>query len=297
MPATSHPYAAERAPRGELWTGWLLPASSADDWFVAGSAAYYRDLKTSGNFEQAMERHWAAYRRLQMEEPNDRTRYQQEMHKGAIFLDSLRGRMGDENFLKLMRDYFEANSTKSVTAQSFLDAAGMEFAMPMDKGGAVYVAGDINERANSALIVYGTGADGGANRYAAEQVRKRLYNHYQSAAPVRKDFEVTDEELRTHDVIFVGRPEGNSALAAVAQRIGLDYSNALFRIDGSAYAYERSALLYAAPNPFDRKHMVLVVAGNDALDTVKLASSSLPGAQYAVYEDGMESATGFVLAP
>jgi hypothetical protein len=40
--------------------------------------------------------------------------------------------------------------------------------------------------------------------------------------------------------------------------------------------------------------MVLVIAGNDALDMVKLASSNLPGTQYAIYEDGMQSVTGFV---
>jgi len=43
-----------------------------------------------------------------------------------------------------------------------------------------------------------------------------------------------------------------------------------------AHAYERFALLYAAANPFDRRRMVWVIAGNDALDTVKLASSNLP---------------------
>ena len=292
-PAASKPAATRSAPKSDLWNGWVLPASSADDWFVAGSTAYYQNLK-SGNLEQAMQSHWAAYRRLQMEEQNDRSRYQQEMHKGAIFLDSLRSQLGDEKFLKLMRDYFEANTTKHVTAQSFLDAAGVKFAMPADKGGAVYVAGDIYERASTALIIYGTGADAGANRYAAEQVRKRLYGRYESAVPIRKDFEVTDEELRAHDVIFVGRPESNSALASLVGRIKLDYSEALFRIDGKTHAYERSALLYAAPNPFDGKRMVLVMAGNDALDTVKLASSNLPGAQYAVYEDGMQAAMGFV---
>jgi len=105
---------------------------------------------------------------------------------------------------------------------------------------------------------------------------------------------VTDEELRAHEVIFVGRPEGNAAPAVLAQRMGLDYSEALFRINYTAHAYERSALLLAAANPFDRRRMVLVMAGNDALDTVKLALSNLPGPQYAIYQDGTQSATGFV---
>jgi hypothetical protein len=31
-----------------LWKGWVLPASGADSWFVAGSARYYRVLESEG---------------------------------------------------------------------------------------------------------------------------------------------------------------------------------------------------------------------------------------------------------
>ena len=34
-----------------------------------------------------------------------------------LFLDALRRKMGDDAFLKLMSDYFAANTTKTVTAQ------------------------------------------------------------------------------------------------------------------------------------------------------------------------------------
>lgn len=276
-----------------LWTGWVLPASAADDWFVAGSIEYRKDLD-SGDLEDAVQARWAAYRRLQLQEPNELTRYELEMEKGAIFLDSLRRRLGDEKFIKSMQDFFAANTTKRVTAQAFLDAAGVTFEMPADKGGPVYLARDLGGRARSAMIVYGTGPDAGANRYAAEQIRKRLYGAFESAAPIRKDFEVTEAELRTHDVVFVGRPESNSALAALASKLGLDYKDALFRIDDVAHADGREALVFAAPNPFDRKRMVLVMAGNDALDTVLLASQPLPEKQYVIYGDGTETSSGFL---
>jgi hypothetical protein len=76
-------------------------------------------------------------------------------------------------------------------------------------------------------------------------------------------------------VVFIGRPEANSALAAWADRLGLDYSGAAFRLEGSLHASERDALQFAARNPLDSAHMVLVVAGNDALRTVKAAAESL----------------------
>jgi hypothetical protein len=216
------------------------------------------------------------------------------MNKGAIFLDSLRRRLGDDKFVKLMQDFFEANTTKRVTAQSFLNAAGVTFEMPADKGGAIYLASDLTRRARSALIVYGTGPDAGANRYAAERVQKKLYSVFESAAPIRKDFEVTEAELRSHDVVFVGRPESNSALAALASKLGLDYKDALFRIGDVPHAEGHEALAYAAANPFDGKRMVLVLAGNDALDTVLLASQSMPEKQYAIYADGHETSSGFL---
>jgi len=74
----------------------------------------------------------------------------------------------------------------------------------------VYVDRDIHERANSTLIVHGTGADSGSNRYAAEQVRKRLYRR------------------------------GETSVSIVRTRCSASPANRI--------PYERSALLYAAPN-------------------------------------------------
>jgi hypothetical protein len=274
-----------------LWKGWLLPASDADVWFVAGAAAYYGDLSSNDPELQIAGRR-ATYRRLQIAAAPDE-RHWLETAKGVLFLDGLRKRVGDEAFLKLMRDYFAANTTKTITAQSFLDQAGATFAVEAGDG-AVYQTTDIRGRLHSALLVYGTLREAGANRYAAEQLQKQFLDMYESAVPIRKDFEVTDEDLRQRDVIFVGRPEANSALAAWSEPLGLDYQEDVFRIGGDTYASERDALLFAGKNPLDQTHMVLVVAGNDALRTVKLASDlrRWKSGQFELVEDG-KSKPGF----
>ena len=133
-----------------------------------------------------------------------------------LFLDALRRRMGDDAFLKLMRDYFAANTTKTVTAQSFLDQAGATFAVDAGAGPA-YLTTDIRSRLRSAILVYGTVREAGANRYAAEQLQKQFLDMYESAVPIRKDFEVTDEELRQRDVVFVG-PSGSEFGAGRLER-------------------------------------------------------------------------------
>ena len=108
-----------------LWKGWVLPASDADNWFVSGSAAYYEDLD-SKDLAKAMAAHWAQYRSLSLSAPNAKQQFELETQKGVLFLDQLRRNIGDDHFFKLMTDFFAAHKAKAVTAQSFLDAAGVQ---------------------------------------------------------------------------------------------------------------------------------------------------------------------------
>jgi len=92
----------------------------------------------------------------------------------------------------------------------------------------------------------------------------------------------------------VGRPEANSALDLWVGKLGLDYEGAAFKIDGKVHASEREALIIAAENPLDPTRMVLVVAGNDALSTVKAQSAKLPADEYVILRIGGEPTKGFI---
>jgi hypothetical protein len=277
--------------KDRLWTGWVLPASDADTWLVAGSANYRRVL-ASDDLEQEMNAQRASYRFLKLSPPNGMARVQLDEAKGTLFLDSLRHKMGDDAFLKLMKDYFAANTTKTVTAHSFLTRAGVAYDFTEPAPGPAYLVSDIGRRLASAVIVYGTVREAGANRYAAEQVQARFNDRYESQVPVYKDFEVNDEMLRHRDVVFIGRPEANSALAAWSGNLGLVFAGASFQLEGQVHASEREALVIAGANPLDAAHMVLTVAGNDALRTVK-ASSRQAAAEYVLLYDGEPPQNGF----
>jgi hypothetical protein len=213
------------------------------------------------------------YRGLKLAPDGPVARVRMEETKGVLFLDQLRRKMGDDKFLTLMNDFFAANTTKTVTAQAFLTKAGVPFEFTEPAAGPVYAISDISRRLATAIIVYGTQRDAGANRYAAEQLQAAYLGQLEHKVPVYKDFEVTDDLLAAHDVIFIGRPEANTALEAWSKSINLDYQEAIFKIDGKTHADERDALALAAQNPKDPTRMVLVLAGNDALHTVKLASN------------------------
>jgi len=173
----------------------------------------------------------------------------------------------------LMAAYFQENTTKTVTAAGFLNKAGVSFDFTEPADGPAYAVSDIGRRLTNAVIVYGTMKDAGANRYAAEQLQEQYLGQFESRVPAYKDFEVSDDQLAHKDVVFVGRPEANQALAAWAKQLGIDWDGAVFKMDSKTHSDERDALTYAAKNPLDASHMVLVVAGNDALRTVKAATA------------------------
>src|SRR5215471_3298024 len=255
-----------------LWKGWILPASDADTWFAAGSTSYH-GLLQSEDIEKAIEARRIQYRGFKLAGDSPIARFRLEETKGVLFLDQLRRKLGDEKFLTLMSDFFAANTTKTVTAQAFLEKAGVAFDFMEPADGPAYSVSDLRTRLASAVIVYGTQREAGANRYAAEQLQASYLNQFESIVPIYKDFEVNDEMLAHKDVVFVGRPEANIALAAWSAKIGLDYEGAIFKIENGSHASEREALAFAAKNPQDASHMVLVLAGNDALRTVKLATT------------------------
>jgi hypothetical protein len=192
-----------------------------------------------------------------------------------------------------MSGYFTANTTRTVSAQSFLEKAGVSYAAPDAGNGPAYLTSDIGRRLSSAVIVYGTNRDAGANRYAAEALQARYLEQFERKVPIYKDFELTADLLRAHDVVFVGRPESNSALAQWAGKLSVAYNGASFKIDGETHASEREALLLAAKNPLDESHMILVIAGNDALRTVKSSRVS-DAAEYVIYSEGSAPALGFI---
>jgi hypothetical protein len=277
-----------------LWKGWLLPSGGADVWFVAGSAAYHHVLQADDP-EKELNIWRAVYRRAKQSEADPIDRYRFEQAKGVLFLDALRRRMGDDPFLKLMRDYFAANTTKTVTAQSFLAQAGAPFQLEVQDG-PIFLTTDILRHLDSAILVYGTAAEAGSNRYAAERMQRQFLDFHENAVPIRKDFEVTDDDLRARDVIFVGRPETNSALAAWSTNLSLAYTRNMFRLSGDPHTSERDALLFAAKNPLDGKHMVLIVAGNDALGTVKVATQvgDWKTGEYELIPEGKAGVAGFL---
>jgi hypothetical protein len=298
-----------------LWKGWILPASDADVWLTAGATGYHSVAGTN-DLDKGLEAFRAQYRAaaLDGEQPLSKiaaSTTSSNWHtlaeaKGVLLLDALRRSMGDEAFYALMKNFFDKNTTKTVHASDFIASAGPAqqamFAkwlngtgLPDTGDGPMYSAGDLRRKLSSTIIVYGTLIEAGANRYAAEQWQKQFLDQFESAVPIHKDFEVTEKELADHDVLFIGRPETNSALAAWAKPLSLDYDGAVFQLAGKDHSSENDAMVLAGTNPMNKKRMVLIAAGNSPLGTVLLTRGAGFGpSQYQVYDSGRPGESGFL---
>ncbi len=298
----------------KLWKGWILPASDSDVWLTAGATAYH-SVATATDADKRLDAFRAQYRAAALDGEQTLSKITQSTMssnwhtlaeaKGVLLLDALRRSMGDDAFYALMKDFFDKNTTKTVRAADFMAAAGAgqqalftkwlnETGLPDHSDGPLYSAGDLRRRLGSTIIVYGTLTEGGANRYAAEQWQKQFLDQFESAVRVYKDFEVTERELADHDVLFIGRPETNAALAAWAKPLALDYDGAVFQLAGKDHSSENDALVLAATNPLNKKRMVLIAAGNSPLGTVLLTRGGFGQAQYQVYDAGKPGDSGFL---
>ncbi len=283
-PNRKKPKAPAAISEDRLWKGWLLPASDADNWLVAGSAEYYRVIQ-SRELDKAIDNQRVRLRGLKLSADDPTNRFRIQETQGLLFLDGLRRKLGDEAFLKLMKDYYAANTTKTVTAQSFLDRADVPYAPPDPGAGPSWSVGQFGRRQLPGIIVYGTVREAGSNRFAAEQLQARLREATQREFPVYKDYEVPAAALASSDVAFMGRPETNSALAEWASKIGIDSQGAEFHLDGKPWASERDALVFASRNPESTPNMVLVFAGNAPLAMYESLTAG-GDAPFVLMEDG-----------
>jgi hypothetical protein len=299
----------------KLWKGWILPASDSDVWLSAGATGYH-SVAGRDDMDKRLESYRAEYRAAALDGEQPLSKITQstmswKWHtlaeaKGVLLLDALRRSMGDEPFYAFMKDFFDKNTTKTVNASVFVAAAGPaqqdlfakwlnETGLPDHGEGPMYTASDLRRKLGSTIIVYGTVLEAGANRYAAEQWQKQFLDQFESAVRIYKDFEVNDRELADHDVLFIGRPETNSALSAWAKPLALDYDGTVFQLAGKDHSSENDGLLLAGTNPLNKKHMVLIAAGNSPLGTVLLTRGGGFGqTQYQLFDAGKPGDSGFL---
>ncbi len=210
--------------------------------------------------------------------------------KGVLLLNELRSEMGSETFDKMMEGFGRDNAGKAVTTAQFKasaeKAAGKKlddfFDAWLNKTGlpatkteigtpkSVFsVLSFLNEEEDT-LIVYGTADEENINREAAEALQKALRErHSNYTIPIRTDVSVTDEELKTHHIVLVGRPDSNRVVAKWREALPIQFGPQSFVVQKDAYANAESGVIAAAENPANKRYSVVVAAGLNAASTLR----------------------------
>lgn len=166
------------------------------------------------------------------------------------------------------------------TGEFTMDSIGRPVRLVVDKygraaranGGPAGIRSFVPELENS-LIVCGTLDDEAANRAAAEELQRSIIEAWSNIrVPILADTAVSDDELRSHHLLLIGRPMANKIAARFASAVPVKFGPQSFTICRRSYAHPDTALAIAGVNPQNRRYGITLLAGLSGASTLRAAS-------------------------
>jgi hypothetical protein len=245
--------------------------------------------------------------------------------KGVLLLHSLRGELGLDKFVSVMEEFgkryaghragtdeFRTFVEKATDRRldEFFDRWLQETGLPKPKDGAPasgaltgldggpFGVSTFFAELEQTLIVYGTQEEAPTNREAAEDLQRAIIERGPNiTVTVKSDREATEDDLKNHHVLLIGRPETNSVVARCRTALPVTFGRQSFVVRGETYAHANSAVIVAAENPLNSRYSVVVVAGLTPAATLRTAPQLARGgssAEVVVYPSGA-AARGLVV--
>jgi len=150
------------------------------------------------------------------------------------------------------------------------------------------------------LAVYGTSRQIEANHTLTLRYRTVLADRYSEILPpVRKDSEITLEELENSDLIVMGGPSDNGLTKILVEKLGLSVGKNFFQWQGKTYGDSDDGLYVVFPNPYNPKKVVYLVIANSALQLHEMTKEYQGVPAWAVFkgdkmvEEGYHPVEGF----
>jgi hypothetical protein len=117
-----------------------------------------------------------------------------------------------------------------------------------------------------AIFAYGTSRQIEANHTLTIRYRDTLADRYtEILPPVKKDSEVSEEELAANDIFVLGGTADNSLMERMVKKLGLSVGKNFFQWQGQTYGAADDGLFAAFPNPFNPQKVVYLLIANSAL--------------------------------
>lgn len=135
------------------------------------------------------------------------------------------------------------------------------------------------------IIVYGTNQQIEANHTTALRYQKVIADRFTEVfSPIKKDGEVTREELEKNDLVILGSPTENSLAKVVCDKLGIETGKYFFKWMGTTYNYNDDGLYVTLPNPFNEKKAVYLFLANSAQELYQMTKRHMPAPAWALFK-------------
>jgi len=171
--------------------------------------------------------------------------------------------------------------------------AGNDFPVANDN---FYVLSDFIEDFHNTLIVYGTARQDEANHTMALRWQETVADAYvEILPPLRKDCEITPQELASHDLFVMGQPQDNTLMRTLDEKLPqIEFGKNFFRWYGMTFARPDDGMILVLPNPYNPKKVLYLFVANSAMqlyEMTKRYSRDVPS--WAIYRGDRIVASGF----
>jgi hypothetical protein len=162
--------------------------------------------------------------------------------------------------------------------------SGNDFPVARDN---FYLLSHFFEDFQHTLIVYGTARQIEANHSLALQWQEKLADVYSEILPpLRKDCEITRDELASHDLFVIGEPSDNTLMTEIAGRVeSLEVGRNWFRWRGELFARHDDGMVIVLPNPWNASKVLYLFVTNSAMQLYHMTRNYERGIpSWAVYK-------------
>jgi hypothetical protein len=196
--------------------------------------------------------------------------------QGVWLLHRLRLRVGLPELRRVLDEFGTQHAGEEVSSSAFVAhlraQLGAETAQwfesqlshpdPFEDEGHHWTMFSFEEQPERSLIVYGTRRDQAAQREAAGLLQREIGRRFSNATlPIKADHEVTADEVRSHHLLLIGRPESNSQTEALAAGLPVRFGPNSLQVRGRIWIDPATAVICTGPNPRNDRFSVVVFAG------------------------------------
>lgn len=202
------------------------------------------------------------------------------------FLTTVSINSGDKDFVKLI----EVNAKE--TNEFIFEFPYKPISLSLNAGNDIplkleefYTFSNITDDFKNIYIVYGTSRHTDTNRTLAMRFQNIIADAFtEILLPLKKDSEISIEEIASHDLLIIGTPENNSFIDRFKDKLPIRLGRGFFEWKGKVYSSPDDGLFVAISNPFNRERTWYIFLANSALEIYQMTKRYQTLPSWAIFK-------------